>query len=231
MYRLIGKKAGELIYITDEELQHLKVLRLKPTDKVEINDLQGNIFEGEILEISKKEAKIKPIKKLDISEQRLKITLFLGMPNQLSKVDDLIEPISQLGVYKLVPVITKRSAVKEKDIIRKKEKWEKIALNSIKQCKRLFPVIVENPVNIHKINQEGLKFVFYEKEKVNNLKTLEFENIEEIAVFIGPEGGFEEEEIQMLKNKGFITLSLGDYILRMETAVVVSLCQINFKFL
>lgn len=231
MHRLIGKREGELIYITDEELQHLRVLRLKPSDRVEVNLLDGNVFEGEILEIDKKLAKVKPVKKLDIKEPSLKVTLFLGMPNQLSKVDDLIEPISQLGVDRLVPVITKRSAVKEKDILRKKEKWEKIALNSIKQCKRLFPVVVENPVNIHKINPEGLRLVFYEKERLNSLKTVELEKTDRISVFIGPEGGFEEEEISLLKQRGFLVLSLGEYILKMETAVIVSLCQVNFKLL
>lgn len=231
MYRLIGRREGELFYITDEELKHLRVLRLKPSDRVEINDLNGNVFEGEILEIDKKVAKVKPVRRLEAVDTPLKISLFLGMPNHLSKVDDLIEPISQLGVYRLVPVITKRSAVKEKDVLRKKDRWEKIALNSIKQCKRLFPVVVENPVDIHKINPEGLKLVFYENERVNKLKTMEFEKVDEVSVFIGPEGGFEEEEISMLKQKGFITLSLGDYILKMETAVIVSLCGLNFKLL
>ncbi|MEJ5172819.1 MAG: RsmE family RNA methyltransferase [Hydrogenothermaceae bacterium] len=231
MYRLIGRKESDYLIIEDEELHHLKVLRLKEGNTVEVNDLQGNVYEGEILQITKKQAVLKPIRKIEIPEDKLNITLYLCMPNQLSKVDDIIEPISQLGVKRFVPVISKRSAVKHSDVLKKKEKWEKIALQSIKQCKRLFPVIIENPVNLANIKSEDeLKVVFYEKERESRLKDLDLPQVNSISVVIGAEGGFEESEINFLKGKSFVPLSLGDNILKMETAIIVSLCQIRFKF-
>lgn len=231
MYRFIGKKEGEFLVIQDQELQHLKVLRLKDLDMVEVNDLNGNIYEGQIIEINKKKAIVKPLKKLNIEDEDLNITLMVCVPNQPSKIDDLIEPISQLGVNRLIPVISKRSAIKISDIIKKKEKWEKIGLNSIKQCKRVFPLKIENPVELPKINiDNGLKFVFYEKESFNNLKTLNIDSFKDISIIIGPEGGFEDREIDILKEKGFIPLTLGKNILKFETAVIVSICQIKFKF-
>ncbi|MCX7760607.1 MAG: 16S rRNA (uracil(1498)-N(3))-methyltransferase [Hydrogenothermaceae bacterium] len=231
MYRLLGRKESDYLIIEDEELHHLRVLRLKEGDTVEVNDLQGNVYEGEIIQITKKQAVLKPIRKIEIQEDKLNITLYLCMPNQLSKVDDIIEPISQLGVKRFVPVISKRSAVKLSDILKKKEKWEKIALQSIKQCKRLFPVIIENPINLTNIKSEDdFKIVFYEKERENKLKSLNLPQVSNISVVIGAEGGFEESEINFLKEKGFISLSLGDYILKMETAIIVSICQIKFKF-
>ncbi|MEZ0323471.1 MAG: RsmE family RNA methyltransferase [Hydrogenothermaceae bacterium] len=231
MYRLLGRKEGEYLIIEDDEFHHLKVLRLKEGDTVEVNDLQGNVYEGKILQITKKQAVLKQLKKVEIPEDKLNINLYLCMPNQLSKVDDVIESISQLGVKRFIPVISKRSAVKHSDILKKKGKWEKIALQSIKQCKRLFPVIIENPINLTNIKSEDkLRVVFYEKEKESKLKNLDFPQVSNVSVIIGPEGGFEEGEINFLKEKGFMPLSLGDYILKMETAIIVSLCQIKFKF-
>lgn len=229
MYRLIGKMEGELLLITDQELHHLRVLRLKTYDRVEVNDLEGNVYEGEIVSIEKNRALVKPIRKLPAPAQGLNINLFLCMPNQLSKVDDLIEPISQLGVDSLIPVISKRSATKPKEIAKKREKWEKIALQSIKQCKRLFPLRIENPVEIHKIKVEsGLKLVFYEKEEVNTLKSLDIKPDFDVSILIGPEGGLEEEEVRVLKKMGFIPISLGKNILKMETAIIVAICQTKF---
>lgn len=230
MYRLIGKKEGELLTITEEELKHLKVLRLSVSNRVEVNDLEGNIYEGEILQIDKRRALVKPIKKLEIIQEELNIQLFLCMPNQLSKVDDLIEPISQLGVKILTPVLSRRSAVKQKDVQKKIDKWQRIALQSIKQCKRQFPLTIENPIEIHKIKvNDGLKLVFYEKEKENTLKSLEVKQEREVSILIGPEGGLEEEEVNLLKKEGFIPLSLGRMVLKMETAVIVAICQAKFK--
>lgn len=100
-----------------------------------------------------------------MEEEDFRITLYQCMPNQLSKIDDIIEGVSQLGVYRFVPVISERSAVKTKDVLKKIKNGKK-ALNSIKQCKRLYPVIIENPVKLEDIksDDEG-KFVFTKRKR------------------------------------------------------------------
>jgi len=103
-------------------------------------------------------------------------------------------------------VITERSAVKEKDVLKKIDRWKKIALNSIKQCRRLYPVEILN----------------LKKEKIKKVKS--------VAVFVGPEGGITDRELDILSKKGFRSASLGDYILKMETAVIVGVCQVNFVY-
>ncbi|WP_457641968.1 RsmE family RNA methyltransferase [Persephonella sp.] len=229
--RFIGHTNEGFAYLTDEELKHAKVKRIREKEKIEINDLNGNVYLVEVTEVTKKYLKGKILEKLEIKEEKLKITLYQCVPNQPSKIDDLIESISELGVYKFVPVISKYSAVKEKDIQKKVSKWEKKAVNSIKQCKRLFPLKIENPIKIEDIitEDEG-KFVFYEKEKEKNLKDFINKKIDRISVVIGAEGGFTEEEIEILRAKGFVSLTLGKNILRMETAVIAGICQIRFVF-
>ncbi|NPA53445.1 MAG: 16S rRNA (uracil(1498)-N(3))-methyltransferase [Aquificae bacterium] len=229
--RFIGKIEKDKAFIEDEEFHHTKVRRIKEGQKIEINDLKGNVYLVEVEKIEKKRLIGKVLEKISVSDEKLDLRLFLCMPNQLSKVDDLIEPISELGVSKLIPVISTYTAVKEKDIERKLRKWEKIALNSIKQCKRLFPLKIEKPIKLLDIKPTGeYRFVFYEKEKEKTLKDFYGKKGEKIDILIGAEGGLTEEEIFNLKIKGFETVSLGKNILRMETAVITAVCQVKFVF-
>ena len=229
--RFIGEKEDDYLILKDQEYSHaVKVLRIKQNDLIEINTLDGNIYLAKVKEISKNHLKALPIEKISVKEEGLKITLYQCMPNQLSKIDDIIEPLSQLGVYKLIPVISKNSAVKEQDIVKKLEKWQKIALNSIKQCKRPFPLIIEKPIKLYNIkSDDDLKVVFYEKEEQNKAKMLMNKTFYSVSVLVGNEGGFKEEEIEFLKNEGFIPMSLGEYILKMETAIIVGICQIKLE--
>ena len=229
--RFIGNIEKNSVIITDDEFHHaVKVKRIKEGQFIEVNNLKGNIVLAKVEKIEKKKLIGHIVKELPVEEEKVKITLYQCMPNHLSKVDDLIEPISELGVYTLVPVLSKFSAVKEKDVLKKIKKWEKIAINSIKQCKRPYPLKIENPIKLKdiKANQE-LKIVFYEKEK-RKLNCNQEKKVNSIGVLIGAEGGLSEEEINILKEKGFLTYSLGKNILRMETAVITGICQVKFIF-
>jgi len=229
--RFIGKVEDGYVILTDEEFHHAKVKRIKKGYKIEVNDLSGNVYLSEVEEIGKRYIKARILEKLKIEEQNLKTLLYLCMPNHLSKVDDLIEPISELGVYKLVPVISKNSAVKSKDVLKKIKKWEKIALNSIKQCERLFPLKISEPIKFFDINLDtDIGFIFYEREKKETLKNYIKENVDSVSIIIGAEGGITDEELNFAKKEGFKSVSLGKYILRMETAVISGVCQVNFVF-
>lgn len=232
MYRFISKrKVNGYFYLEDDELHHAKVRRIKLGDKVEINDLNGNIYLTEVIEIKKRYIKLKEIEQLNHKDLDIKITLYQVIPNRPSKIDDLIEPISELGVYKFVPVISKYTSIKEKEILKKIPKWEKLALNSIKQCKRLFPVRIGNPVKLENLQDKSeLKIVFYEKEKDLNLKIFYGKEYKDISILIGAEGGFNENEIELLKKRGFISCGLSQNILRMETAIISAVCQVMFVF-
>ncbi len=229
--RFIGDVENSKVILEGEEFHHAKVKRIREGEKIEINDLKGNVFLVEVEKIEKKRLLGKVLERLNQEEEKIKINLYLCMPNHLSKVDDLIEPLSELGVTTLIPVLSTYSAVKLKDIQRKMKKWEKIALNSIKQCKRLFPLKIDEPVDIKDIKPKGeYRFVFYEKEKTNTLKNYLDKRGEVIDILIGAEGGLTKEEIIDLKVKGFEPVSLGKNILRMETAVITAVCQVKFVF-
>ena len=228
----LGKIKDNLAILEGEEARHANVKRLRTGELIEVNDLKGNIYLCKVKEVSKKKVEAEVLEKLNPEQYKPKvqITLYLAVPNRPAKIDDLIEPLSQLGVSKLVPVITSRTAVKQKDIEKKLEKWGKISLNSIKQCKRLYPLEIEKPISLKDISPFGEeKIFFYEREREKTLKSLCKQNLDvkSIDVVIGNEGGFTEEEVSLLKEKGFKTYSLGNFILTMETAVVAGISQIN----
>ncbi|WP_293447654.1 16S rRNA (uracil(1498)-N(3))-methyltransferase [Persephonella sp.] len=231
MDRFLGEVKDGRFFLKGEEFKHAKVKRIKKGQIIEVNDLKGNVFTGIVEEIEKNLIKGKILKKLPVKEENFFLQLFLGVPNRPSKVDDLIEPISQLGVSQLIPVITERTAVKEQDILKKINRWKKIALNSIKQCKRLYPVEILNPIKLEDIQTKAEKrIVFFEREKQFSLKKEKIKKAKSAAVFIGGEGGITDNEIEILTKKGFRPASLGDYILKMETAVIVGICQVNFVY-
>jgi len=223
--RFIGKVEGDRFTLTDGEAHHCFVRRIKEGQKIEVNNLQGQVYLCKVERINKGLVEGEVLQEVKQKGEGKYIELFLGMPNRLSKVDDLMEAITEMGTTKLIPVITKNTAVKEKDILKKIPKWEKISLNSIKQCKRLFPVEIQKPIKVKDIYPTAEeKVVFYERaEEKYPCK----EGLSSVAVFVGAEGGITEEEIQILQEKGFRPYSLGDNILRMETAVITALCKAN----
>ncbi|MGB9755555.1 MAG: RsmE family RNA methyltransferase [Desulfurella sp.] len=228
----IGRVLDNKIIIENEEYHHaINVKRLKLNDRIEVNDLSGNFFVGTIYKIEKNSLIViieETVKKIP---SRINITLYQCLLNKLSKIDELIESISQLNVTTFVPVMPTFSSLKSKDIQNKIQKWQKIAIQSIKQCKRLFPVNIQNPQKLYNIDPiENLKIVFYENEKNKTLKDINIQNINSLAIIIGPEGGFSKDEITYLQKKGFIPLSLSDNILKTEIATIVALSQIELKF-
>lgn len=228
----IGKVWNGKIIIENEEYHHaINVKRLKLKDKIEVNDLNGNFFIGTIYEIKKNSLLVTIDEKVKKSPPRINITLYQCLLNKLSKIDELIEPISQLNVTTFVPVMSDFTSIKAKDIQNKMEKWQKIAIQSIKQCKRLFPLHIENPQRLYNIDPIAkLKIAFYENEKHQTLKDLNTQNLDSLAIIIGPEGGFSENEVYYLQKKGFMTLSLSDNILKTEVATIVALSQIELIF-
>lgn len=210
----------EVFEIVGEEAKHIFVLRNNIGDIIEVNDKKC-----EILNISKQAIKCKVIDCAEIKGvPKVKITLFQALL-KADKMEYVIQKAVELGVSKVVPFNSKNVVVKldEKDKIKKVERYNKISKEASKQCGRSDIVEVENVESFNNLLTEIKKYktciVAYENE-TNNLKEFLRKNneIDEIAIIIGAEGGFDKKEIDMLLENGCISISLGDRILRAETA-------------
>lgn len=219
--------SGEKLNITGDDVNHIyKVLRLNIGDIILVCDGEGNEYISRINEINKKEVKCDIIESsINQSEPPIKIILFQGLP-KAQKMELIIQKGVEIGICKFQPVITQRVVVKTegKDISNKLERWRRISEEAAKQSNRgiipeiLEPIAFEDAVKA--IRDLDLFIVPYEKERSNSLKKIltDYKHAKNIGIFIGPEGGFDESEIDICIKRGIIPVTLGPRILRTETA-------------
>ncbi len=218
-------KQDNIITVKGDEVHHINVLRYKVGDRayinsyeVEITKLSKDILIGNIIgELPKKGI---PGMNITLVQSYLKS----------DKMDYLVQKAVELGVKNIIPVITKNTVVKldEKDKQKKIERLSKIAKEAVEQCGRADNVNIESVQNITSLDTSCYESVLicHETSKVN-LKSV-INNIKDnknIAVIIGPEGGLDEQEVEkMLEKSNVLDISLGERILRAETA---SLCILS----
>ncbi len=206
--------------ITGEDVSHIsRVLRMKIGEEITVCDGEGKDYKAKITDITKEEVKadILSAEQCD-AEPSVKITLYQALPKQ-GKMEYIIQKNTELGVSEFVPVYTRYCVVKPTD---KTARWQKVAFEAAKQCGRGIIPKVRDAINIKEAAKEMSKFahkaVFYECEKETTVRDVIKPGIKEIAIMIGPEGGFSGEEIEMLKGMGVASVTLGKRILRTETA-------------
>ena len=229
------------ITIIGTDVNHIKnVLRLKENDELEIcnSEKQENyLCNISIIQEDKIECAIKE-KIKETTEPNIKVTIFQGLPKS-DKMEFIIQKSVELGANDITPVEMSRCVVKlnEKDKSKKIERWQKISEVAAKQCQRdIIPKI--NPIitikDICKIsNNYDAIILAYEKENENSIKQelnkIKQQNFKNIGIIIGPEGGLEEKEVELLKQNGAKVITLGKRILRTETVALNVLSNIIYE--
>lgn len=216
------------IHITGDDAHHIsRVLRLRKGDPLVVCDGNGTDYSAAILDISPQEIRLAITGAAPtLSEPGLKVTLYQGMPKG-DKMDWIIQKTVELGVSHIVPVITERSIARPDSAkaAKKQERWQKIAAEAAGQSGRGVIPVVEAPVSwkqmCDRVSPEET-VVFYEGGGAP-LSSLVGRDKTELAVIIGPEGGFSAEEITALTEMGVKTATLGPRILRCETAPLAAL--------
>lgn len=236
-----------IISVNDkEDVKHLsKVLRAKVGDELLISDSREWEYSAEICEIKKDEILLKILDRQRFAtEPDVKVCLFQGIPKS-SKMEVVIQKCVEEGVLEITPVFTSRTVVKDKNGIDNKiKRWRRISYEAVKQCKRGVIPQVKDSLNFEKMltHLKGENYTLiicpYEDEENNTIKDIlkNFKaenNVEKnqikVALIIGPEGGFDKEEIQALKEIGAGIVTLGKTILRTETAGLVALAMIMYE--
>ena len=220
--------------IEGEDLKHLSsVLRLRKGDHVMLCDGKGSECEGEIQRVEPGKALVKtgPWRPC-VSEPHHKVTVFQCLP-KAGKMETIIQKCTELGMNALVPTLSSRCVVQPgKDFDKKLQRYRKVAREAAMQSHRGIVPEVLPLVELKKADLSIFDTVYcaYEGEKGRSLKAAMGERPgRRIALFIGPEGGFEPEEVQSLVEKGAKAVSLGPRILRTETAGMAMVAQILFE--
>jgi 16S rRNA (uracil1498-N3)-methyltransferase len=242
MYRFYvdaSQRKEDEIRIVGEDVNHIKnVLRMKEKEEIVICDGQGKDFHCIIEAVSNSEIITKVLEeKLSGTELETKIYLFQGLPKK-DKMELIIQKAVELGVYEVIPVITKRTIVKfdDKKEVKKTERWQSIAESAAKQSMRGIIPRISKPMTY----KEALAFaseldynvIPYEKEAgMKEAKQIikGVKGTSSVGVFIGPEGGFEESEINDAITNQIKPMTLGKRILRTETAGLTILSLLMFE--
>ncbi|WP_370772595.1 16S rRNA (uracil(1498)-N(3))-methyltransferase [Clostridium sp.] len=233
---------GDVAKIIGDDVKHIyKVLRISEGEKVTLNNCEGIEYLGKVTSVSKQEVLIEILEKLELNnESDIKIYLFQGLPKS-QKMDLIVQKGTELGITEFIPTITHRVDVKLKGEFKKLDRLNRIALEAAKQSKRSIIPKVSEPIEfeevLERINSLDLLIVPYENANNFGIKTLInklrkeniIDNVKSVGIFVGPEGGIEEYEIERLKEKGAHIVTLGKRILRTETAGFVATSLIQYE--
>ena len=221
--------------ISESERHHLlNVLRLKARDHVEVFDGVGNRYVVSLCDTrtSPLQAKIRYHQFHPHTPPY--IALFQGVP-KFDKMDLIVQKTTEVGVNEIVPMICQRSipksVVQEKRMVR----WQRIANEAAKQCKRPHFAHVLAPQRLKaclgRVDHLDLLILLWEGEKRQGLKeTLRNHGeAKSVGLFVGPEGGFTDKEVGLAVQNGCIPATFGDNILRTETAAIVSVASVMYE--
>ena len=232
----VGK---EYVTITGSDVNHIRnVLRMKIGETIRISDREGGNYFCKITETGENfvQADIVSVDE-EGTELPSKIYLFQALPKG-DRMETVIEKAVELGVYEIIPVAMKRCVVKldDKKGRQKTERWQAIAEAAAKQSKRGIIPVVREPVSFAEAVKEAsdmeVKLLPYELAEGMGTTRKILENLPkgaDIAVFIGPEGGFAPEEAEAAKAAGIEPVTLGKRILRTETAGLTVMAWIMYQ--
>ena len=236
-----GNRIGDKYFITGGDLNHIKnVLRMKPGDEFLISDGgTGNLCRIESISDEAVTAVI-IAENYKNAELPIKIYLFQGLP-KADKMELIIQKSVELGAYQIIPVEMKRCVVRldEKRKRSKLARWQAISESAAKQSKRSIIPSVSEVMSFRDAVETAktldLVLVPYENERgmaATKEALSEIKNGMSVGIFIGTEGGFERSEIELAEKSGMGLVSLGERILRTETAAItaVSMCMLAAEF-
>lgn len=230
----------DVIHVTGGDVNHIKnVLRMKIGEQLIICNGQGQDFYCIIAKVCDSEIVVEiQEKKESETELPTKIYLFQGLPKK-DKMELIIQKAVELGAFEIIPVMMKRTVVKledKKKELKKLERWQAIAQGAAKQSKRgIIPKVCEvltyqqaiamaKEMDMALLPYECATGITKTKELIKHCK-----NMKSIGILIGPEGGFEVEEVEIAKAAGIEPVTLGKRILRTETAGLTILSNLMFE--
>ena len=236
MQRYFSKeKIDNKLVLNNDDLYHIKtVMRMKDNDEIiVVYDKKAYLC---CLENVKENIEIlikNELEKVDYKTPN--ITLIIPILKE-QKMDLILQKATELGVTEIIPIITKRSIIKlnDKDYDKKITRWSKIVKEASEQSHRIDIPNITTIKTIKELdNIEGKSYVCSTKEKSKNIKIVmkNVKSCDKINLVVGPEGGLDSEEENLLNKIGFESITLGNRILRVETVPLVLLSIINYEFM
>ena len=223
----------------EDEARHIgKVLRLGVGDTIYLLDEEGSTYHAMITARDAKTVEVEIVEKIPPQkEPSMEIVLGQAIP-KAQKMDLIVQKATELGVSSIIPFLSDRSVplLDAERSLRKRMRWQKVAVEATKQCGRTIVPQVDAIIPfrglLNRWDENSLKIMLWEDEKNNTLKDLlkTHQPSARVVILVGPEGGFSGQEVNMAREAGFHTVSLGKYILRTETAGMSLLSIVHYEW-
>ncbi|WP_027717870.1 16S rRNA (uracil(1498)-N(3))-methyltransferase [Desulfovirgula thermocuniculi] len=229
---------GNRVYISGSDAAHIyRVLRLRPGDVVNVLDGSGTAYRVELTSTAADRVEGLVRESFPAAgEPPVRVTLAQGL-SKGEKMDIIIQKSVELGASAIIPVSCSRSVVRltREKARERQERWQRIAREAAKQCLRAVVPLVGEVVTLEEVlgtlPPRVLALMPWEGEKSLSLKEAlrKAGKKEEVFLFIGPEGGFAPAEVELARQQGVITVTLGPRILRTETAALAALAVVLYE--
>jgi 16S rRNA (uracil1498-N3)-methyltransferase len=238
IYLPVLLEKGDVCRTTEDQAHYLaSVLRMKEGDSLIVFNGSGTEYDTIIQEFTKNGAGLSVVQRRDISITNVHITLCQAIP-KANKLDAVIRHATELGVNRIIPFFSTRSVPRwdASQSLHKQQRWRKIAVEACRQSGRADIPEVADIVTftdmLSSLPPHGLKLIPWEGETEVSIHDILRNNItisRGIILAIGPEGGFSAEEIEQAQGRGFVSVSLGKRVLRVETASLAALAVIQYE--
>jgi 16S rRNA (uracil1498-N3)-methyltransferase len=231
-----------MLHLTGNEAHHAAhVLRARKGEMLTVLDGEGHQFTCEVQAVSKKEVSLRVVEKAFIDPLPYNLTLLQAVPKGKT-MDLIIQKATELGVARIVPLLSERSTVhlESERIDDKRDKWQTVAIEAVKQCGQTWLPKVESPVTprdfITRREQFDLPLVGslltdsrHPREHFKQFVSQHGRHPKTACIWVGPEGDFSPAEMDLLKTAGVLPITLGRLVLRCETAAIYCLSILNYE--
>ena len=240
MKRIFIDQLTDDITFTGEIARHLGYsLRSRVGDRFEVVDALGSCAEVELIQFDRESVKARRVGEIIQLRVERPITLACCLPKQ-NKFDIIVEKATELGVSRLVPLISDRTITRPSEVREhsKRERWARIIREAAEQSGRNTLPFLDRIKDLSEwleevkptLANENSVFLFCnERERETYIKSVVRDIRREVIILIGPEGSFSDREVRMIKDAGAISVSLGSQILKVDTAALSTLAIIRYE--
>ncbi len=211
--------SGDIV-VSGEEFHHaVRAVRLREGEAVELFDGRGRATAGRVTAIGKGELHVAVDAEIASREMRLRVTLAMAII-QLDKFELVLQKATELGVHMVIPLITDRVELRAERYRGRHDRWEKILFEAVKQSGRASLPVLNEPLLFDDALKAGGTLVIFDADTEPSPQSA---TAAATTLFIGPEGGWSERELQLARTAGCLFRRLGPRRLRAETAALVAL--------
>lgn len=226
-HRIYVDALAPTVTVAGDEFHHsVRVVRVRAGEEVELFDKTGKVARGTVESIERDRAVINVVEEIPSRESKIDVHLAMSII-QLEKFELVLQKATELGVKSVIPLVTERIELRRERYAGKLERWNRIVFEAVKQSGRsVVPVIEEPQPFADVVSRPGVNVLF----DADAPPSMWPSPIERVTLFIGPEGGWSDDELAAARSHGCVFARMGPRRLRAETAAIVACAVIAARY-